>query len=149
MTAYPYTDDYMTYDYDTHRYILTQKDVSENLGIDLTSRVTYANAISSLLNRISIKIYTFIHSHNTANDYQNFLIAKTKDGRRIIKEAMEEQLIYFLTVGDLSRSMDEAERRIAIDQTAIEILLEPIRELGCSILYCGTLPCVNLPEGEW
>lgn len=149
MIAYPYTDDYMTYDYNTHRYVLTQTDVTENLGIDLASRVKFENAINSLLNRISIKIYSFIHSHNVENEYQDCIIAKTADGRRIIKEAMEEQLIYFLTVGDLSRSVDEAERRIAIDQTAIELLLQPIRELGCSILYCGTLPRINLPTGEW
>lgn len=148
MTAYPYADDYMTYDYDTHRYILTLKDVEENLGIDLTARVTVPNAIPSLLNRISVKIYAFIHSHNVNNAYQDLIIAKTKDGRRIIKEAMEEQLIYFLTVGDLSRSIVEAERKISYDETAIDILLQPISEIGCSILYCGKLPFVEF-KGEY
>lgn len=147
MPNYPYDDDFMTYDYATHRYILTIQDVSQNLGVDLESRITYANAIPTLLNRISLKIYSFIHTHNVRNDYQDYIIAKTEAGRRIIKEAMEEQLLYFLTVGDLSRSVNEAERKISIDQTAIEILTQTIPEIGCSILYCGNLPIVNLGNG--
>jgi hypothetical protein len=138
----------MSYDFTHHRYILTQKDVMENLGIDIEARLTVPNAIPALLNRISVKIYSFIHTHNVNNQLQDYIIAKTESGRRIIREAMEEQLIYFLTVGDLSRSVDEAERRLAIDQTAIDILLQPIPEIGCSILYCGTLPCVKF-EGEY
>jgi hypothetical protein len=120
----------------------------ENLGIDIEARLTVPNAIPALLNRISVKIYSFIHTHNVNNQLQDYIIAKTESGRRIIREAMEEQLIYFLTVGDLSRSVDEAERRLAIDQTAIDILLQPIPEIGCSILYCGKLPCVKF-EGEY
>ena len=148
MIAYPYSDDYMTYDYNTHRYVLTLKNVVENLGIDLESRMTTPNSIPSLLNRVSLRIYSFIHSHNTDNAYQDLIIAKTEDGRRIIKEAMEEQLIYLLTVGDLSRSTNETERKMSIDSTAIELLLQPIREIGCTILYCGRLPFVNF-DGEY
>lgn len=148
MTVYPYSDDYMTYNPATHRYTLTLKDVTENLGIDLESRLTVPNAIPSLLNRVSIRIYAFIHSHNVDNAYQDLIIAKTADGRRIIKEAMEEQLIYLLSVGDLSRSVDEQERKFAYDETAIDILLQPIREIGCTILYCGRLPFVNF-DGEY
>lgn len=148
MITFPYSDTYMSYDFTHHRYILTQKDVMENLGIDIEARLTVPNAIPALLNRISVKIYSFIHTHNVNNQLQDYIIAKTESGRRIIREAMEEQLIYFLTVGDLSRSVDEAERRLAIDQTAIDILLQPIPEIGCSILYCGTLPCVKF-EGEY
>lgn len=148
MITFPYSDTYMSYDFTHHRYILTQKDVMENLGIDIEARLTVPNAIPALLNRISVKIYSFIHTHNVDNALQDYIIAKTEAGRRIIREAMEEQLIYFLTVGDLSRSVDEAERRLAIDQTAIDILLQPIPEIGCSILYCGKLPCVKF-EGEY
>ncbi len=148
MSNYPFSDTFMTYDYTSHRYKLTLQDVIENLGIDIEARLTMPNAIPSLLNRISVKIYSFIHTHNADNALQDYIIAKTAAGRKIIREAMEEQLIYFLTVGDLSRSVDEAERRLAIDQTAIDILLQPIPEIGCSILYCGKLPCVKF-EGEY
>lgn len=137
MTAYPYTDDYMTYDYDTHRYILTQKDVSENLGIDLTARIKAPNAINALLKQVSTQIYNFIHSHNVANEFQDFIIAKTYKGRAVIREAMEQQLIYFLAVGDLSRSTDREKRALAIDENAKNVLLQPIPEIGTTILYSG------------
>lgn len=146
MLKYPYDDDYMTYDYDTHRYVLTLKDVSQNLGVDLESRISYANAIPTLLNRISLRVYSYIHSHNVDNNYQDYIIAKTQAGRRIIREAMEEQLLYFLAVGDLTRSVVESERKLAMDQTAIDVLLQPIPEIGCSICYCGKLPFVNLGD---
>lgn len=146
MLKYPYDDDYMTYDYDTHRYVLTLKDVSQNLGVDLESRISYANAIPTLLNRISLRVYSYIHSHNVNNNYQDYIIAKTQAGRRIIREAMEEQLLYFLAVGDLTRSVVESERKFAMDQTAMDILLQPIPEIGCSICYLGQLPLVNLGD---
>lgn len=148
MLKYPYDDDYMTYDYNTHRYVLTLQDVKQNLGIDLENRTgaTFANSIPTLLNKVSLKVYAFIHTHNVANKYQDYIIAKTEDGRRIIREAMEEQLTYLLTVGDVSRSLDVNERALAIDETTKQILLEPIREIGCSICYCGTLPIVNLGD---
>lgn len=146
MLKYPYDDDYMTYDYDTHRYVLTLKDVGQNLGVDLESRISYANAIPTLLNRISLRVYSYIHSHNVDNNYQDYIIAKTQAGRRIIREAMEEQLLYFLAVGDLTRSVVESERKLAIDQTAIDVLLQPIPEIGCSICYLGQLPFVNLGD---
>lgn len=146
MLKYPYDDDNMTYDYDTHRYVLTLKDVSQNLGVDLESRISYANAIPTLLNRISLRVYSYIHSHNVDNNYQDYIIAKTQAGRRIIREAMEEQLLYFLAVGDLTRSVVESERKLAMDQTAIDVLLQPIPEIGCSICYCGQLPFVNLGD---
>ena len=144
MPTLPYDDDFMTYDYNSHRYVLTLKDVNQNLGIDLENRISYANAIPVLLNRVSIKIYALIHSYNTDNDLQDYIIAKTETGRKIIKEAMEEQLLYFLAVGDLSRSVIESERNMSIDQTAMETLLRTIPEIGCNILYTGKLPYINL-----
>lgn len=146
MPTLPYDDDYMTYDYNSHRYVLTLQDVKQNLGVDLENRITFANAIPTLLNRISVKIYAYIHTHNVMNDYQNYIIAKTEKGREIIKSAMEEQLLYLLTVGDLSRSIDINERALAIDDTAKQILLDRIPEIGCSICYCGKLPIVNLGD---
>ena len=138
MLNYPYNDDYMTYNYDTHRYVLTQKDVSENLGVDLTARIKAPNAINALLNQVSMQIYNYIHTYNANNNFQDFIIAKTYKGREIIRNAMEQQLIYFLLVGDLSRSTDIAKRALAIDEQAKQILSQPIPEIGTTILYTGT-----------
>lgn len=153
MIEYPLTDDYLAYNYTAHRYVLTLKDVEENLAIDLTARIKNANAINSLLERISVQIYAFIHSHNHQNDLQDYIIAKTEKGRDIIKRAMEEQLIYFLTVGDLSRSTDLNKRALAIDETAKNILLETIPQIRTSICYTGNffnqVVFTNLSDTQW
>ena len=150
MLKYPYDTDYMIYDFENHRYVSTLKCVTERLGIDFTQRAgDNGNRIPAILNQISRQIYAFIHSHNVNDAYQDAILAKTESGRKIIQEAMEQQIIYVLAVGDLSRSTDIAKRALKIDDTAIETLLKVIPELGCSILYCGNLPYVALPPGQW
>ena len=75
------------------------------------------------------------------NALQDFIIAKTKSGRDIIRRAMEQQLIYVISVGDLSRSPKESERKLWFDQNAADILEETIPEIGTTILYNGCGLC--------
>lgn len=135
----PYSNEYMTFDNLTHRYVLTEKDVLVNLGIDLQSRVKNSNAIQNILRTASWHVYSFIHSHNINNDFQDYIIAFTESGREIIKQAMERQLTYILVVGDLSMSVDTDKRAKWFDKIAEEILSTPIKELGASILYTGVM----------
>ena len=140
---YPLSDEYMIYNEQLRRYILTEKDVLENLGIDLPARLrckngsSNANSINALLNLASVHVYRFIHEHNVNNDWQDCVIANTQKGRQIIKEAMEQQLIYLLTIGDLSRSTDSTKRAFWFDDTARDILYQTIPEIGTTILYTG------------
>ena len=145
--TYPYSDLFMKYDYKTHRYILTDKDVTDNLCIDIHNRLKNKNLVDSLLNQISIQVYSYIHKFNKNNKAQDYVIASTEDGRQIIKEAMEQQLIYFLAVGDLSRTPDENKRKFWFDEMAKQVLLRDIKEIGTTICYTGYLPVV--PSGEW
>ena len=149
MTKFPHSDDLMTYDFKNHRYVLTDKDVFNNLGINLSARVNDANTVSVLLKQVSMQVYTFIHQFNIENDFQDYVIAKTETGRKIIKEAMEQQLLYFLTVGDLSRSADFNQRALWFDETAKQILLKPIPEIGTHICYMGRLSCSIPDNAEW
>ena len=48
--TYPYSDDYMVFEPNSKRYILTEKDVSDYLAIDLTARLKNKNVVNSLLN---------------------------------------------------------------------------------------------------
>lgn len=139
---YPYSDEFMTFDLTKNRYVLTEKDLIENLGIDINQRLKNPNAIKSLLNQISIQVYRFIHEHNINNAFQDFIIAKTCTGREVIRQAMEQQAIYFLTVGDLSRSADLSKRALWFDETAKEILFTNIPEIGTSLLYGGNFPYI-------
>lgn len=136
----PYDDKYMKFDFTTHRYVLTEEDSFDNLAINLSERIENENVRKRVLRTVSNQIYNFIHSHNTNNDWQDYIIAKTESGRAIIKEAMEEQLIYFLTAGNVSRSLDKEERSLAIDEMAKEVLLRTIPEIGTTILYTGAVP---------
>lgn len=141
--TYPLSDEYMIYNEQAKRYVLTEKDVLDNLGINLSARMkskngsTNLNVINSLLNLASVHVYRFIHEHSINNSWQDCVIANTEKGRQIIKEAMEQQLVYVLTIGDLSRSTDSAKRAFWFDDTAKEILYQTIPEIGTSILYTG------------
>ena len=136
----PISDQYMTYDAKTKHYVLTEKDVSDNLGISLESelKTSVNNVLASFLKQISSHCYTWIHQFNRDTKYQDFILATTEEGRDIIKRAMEQQLIYVLMNGDMSRSLDKEERAMWFDKTAEEILNEEIKEIGTSVCYTGT-----------
>lgn len=143
--AYPLSDQYMTYDDATDRYVLTPKDVSDNLGISLENelKTSVANVLASFLKQISSHVYTYIHQFQRNTQYQDWIIGHTEQGRDIVKRAMEAQLVYVLMNGDLSRSVDERERMMWFDIQAQEILNEPIKEIGRAITYSGTLPMIR------
>lgn len=149
--TYPYSDEFMVYDYENHRYILTEKDVEVNLGISLSARSKNANARAQVLKQVSRQIYSFIHDYSFTGSeiVKDYVIATTENGRKKIKEAMEQQLIYFLTVGDVSRTTDETKRKMRIDETAKSILEEYLPELGTNLLYTGKLRCVIDNSKEW
>lgn len=146
---YPLSDEYMTYNYLSHRYVLTEKDVLENLGINLQQRAKNPEMINALLTQISMQVYSYIHSFNISNEWQNYVIAKTEKGREIIKQAMEQQLIYYLTVGDLTKTTDREKRAMWFDELAKETLMQPIPEIGVTVCYSGRYPFRKPLDTEW
>lgn len=138
--TYPISDNYMTFNEKENRYVLTEQDIISNLGIDVNERLKNPDAVSSLLNQISIQVYRFIHQFNVDNAFQDYVIAHTEMGRKIIKSAMEEQFIYVMVNGDLSRSTDEKKRALWFDDNAKEILMQTIPEIRTHILYSGRFP---------
>ena len=145
----PYSDEHMIYDYDTHRYILTEKYVNEELGINLKNILKNEIAMKRALKQASNQVYRFIHSHNTAESFQDYIIAKTESGRKIIKEAMTEQLMYLTMGGDVSRVHDWEKRAMYLDDNAKDILMTTIPEIGTSICYTGRFACRPVFEGNW
>ena len=146
---YPYSDEYMTYDLKTHRYILTKKDLLENFNENLQAKFKDEKDIQPFLRQVSTEIYSYIHKHNTNTKMQDYILAKTEIGREIIKEAMEQQALYMLTVGIISRSLDEKHRALRIDENATDALLRDIPEIGTTVLYTGTLFFCSPDETEW
>ena len=146
---FPYSDEYMTYDVKSHRYVLTPKDMLDNYNENLQAKFKDAKNIMPYLRQASLQVYSFIHSHNVNSPMQDYIIAKTERGREIIKEAMENQMLYLLTVGNASRSMDERHRAMYIDEMAREILMQEIPEIGTTICYTGNLWFCSPDTTEW
>jgi hypothetical protein len=65
------------------------------------------------------------------------VIARFETARKLIQEAMGEQLLYVAMKGDLSRSVDPQKREFAIDENAKAVLLRIIPEVGYNLLYTG------------
>ena len=142
---YPYNDDYMIFDKESNQYVLTEKCILESVGVDLTNKLNDRNTVNSqvvvnrLLRIVSNQIYGYIHKFNANTFLQDKLIAKIPSLRKIIQAAMEEQFLYLSLKGDLSRSIDQDSRALAIDETAKTILERNVPEIGTSILYTGDL----------
>lgn len=135
----PYSDEYMFFDKATNRYVLTEKDVLETVGVNLSARSKSEESKRAYLRLASTQIYNYIHKHNMNNELQDFIISHTETGRAIIKEAMEMQVLLFASAGNLSVLPDENMRRLSVDMNAVAVLERLIPELGTTILYTGNL----------
>lgn len=142
---YPKDDEYMVYDYKTHRYVLTLKYVTDVLGVDLENRVNSNGAVSGqavinrILNTASIHVYNYIFEHNINRRAQEWIIAKCPSARDIILNAMGEQFDYILAVGDLTRSADANERADYMDVNAKLILDQDVAETGAPLTSCAPI----------
>lgn len=133
----PYDDDYMTFDKITGHYVLTEKYALEEYGLDLYTDANDRNstnaqlAVKAILKQVSNLIYNFIHGFSIYNKRQDYIIATAPHMRKVIMDAMGNQLLYMSQVGDLSRSTDAEKRNLAIDENAKSILV------NSGICYCG------------
>jgi hypothetical protein len=142
---YPYNDEYMTFDEQRNQYVLTQKFVFEQIGIDLCEQANERNAVSSnamaqrFLRTVSNAVYNYIHKHNADNQMQDFIIAKCPSMRNIIQEAMAAQLLYMRMNGALDYVADETKQGLYVCPACVAELERTIPELGYSILYTGRI----------
>lgn len=142
----PFTDEYMRYDTFSHRYILTEKYITERFGTGFKSK--NKNTLSLVLDRVSALVYGFIHEHNDSA-MQDYIIAKTFGGRNVILEAMSNQFAYMVLNGDLTASVDENKRSKYLDISAVQTLLKTIPEIGTNILYTGSLYYCSHDKTPW
>lgn len=150
--TYPYDDETMVFDIDEQRYILTPKCVLDELNIDLNTilepmgSASRANNATRFLDRISMIVYTQIWARSIYNDVQTKLIKYASSARKIIKDAMKEQVEYFRFNGDLSvysgvdfrknTKMENATDRVLAPMAKM-ILEKPLRETKMSLLFPG------------
>ena len=164
--SYPFSDEYMKYDYTRHRYVLTEKGVEVMTGINLRKQVNTAigqeaNLTQYYLRLISDKIYNFIYSRSDNKTLLEFILAKSQTSRQMLFDAMIAQTVYFVTNGDVSQFagvnikngtvMDrKAIKANSISPDAENILLNTdIPELeGNTVLYQGRFYYRDLPTYE-
>ena len=151
--TYPYNDETMVFDEDEQRYILTAKCVLDELNIDLNTILEPMGSVSKgvnatrFLNRISMIVYNQVYLRSIYNEIQEKLMKYAPSARKIIKDAMKEQVEYFIFNGDLSvysgvdfrkgtKTANVNDRILA--PMAEQILAKPLKETRLSLLYQGS-----------
>ena len=151
----PYSDEAMRYDYDSHMYILTQQCVLAELNTNLqevlnpTGAANAGENANATLRQISEVVYSQMYDASCDNDIQEWLAAKAQSARKIIKDALKQQVLYFLFNGEVSqcsgvdikkgRKMQDFSNRI-LSPNALRILERNLKETGKSLLYSGSYP---------
>jgi hypothetical protein len=103
----PFSDNEMTYDFQSHRYILTPE-FCRDQGIDLDIVINKElfpdtqTSVNIVLNRISLLVYTNIYNFGRTKEDKEYLMACDSSLRSIIRDAMFERLNYVTSSGDLS-----------------------------------------------
>lgn len=152
-----YNDTYMRYDYDAHRYVLTTEYVAQKLNIDLVARINPSGSIDRaqaavlLLERASQNVYSWIYENGGDNTVQEWILGTDKQARRMLMDAMGEQVLYLLANGDLGLTAGVdgatmsgagqslfAEARVAPNVKAL--LQRNLNAYGCPIIFLGRFP---------
>ena len=103
MAKFPYDDEYMTYDYRTHKYILTEKAVLDELGENLDVVLVNSDPTSrnAFLRKVSRSVYDYILSASQSPDYIEYILAKDGNLRQMILDMLISQTEYMLVNGAL------------------------------------------------
>ncbi len=101
MTKFPYDDEYMTYDYRMHRYVLTDKAVLDILGENLNVILVDAEPVTknAFLKKVSNTLYEYILSASQSPDYIEYIMAKDGSLREMIRDMLISQVEYMLANG--------------------------------------------------
>lgn len=126
----PYSNEEMTYNKNTHRYVLTKNYCVRN-NVDLDAELnTYGMANKSaaaenLLDRISRIIYQHCYRHGMAKEKKEHDIATVEAFRDVIRDAMMEQLLYVMANGDYFLALATIDNyKCAISGLAHDILAD-------------------------
>ena len=158
--VYPFDDEVMTYDYNAHRYVLTERGVMTELGENLdtilnaTGDANPSTLAARFLKRVSNTVYRYLYRDTQSEQWLEYILAKHPPLRDTVKEMLQAQLMYMLANGDISlysgvnfargQIMDTnaLRDRVAIAPDVEYLANEAIPGLGYSLKYVGGLPCV-------
>ena len=161
--TYPYDDEYLVYDYDEHRYILTPKAVLDKLNLNLIERLNVGGAVNrervpyQFLDEISDIVYTEIYNYSSQPEIQEYQIAKLPSARKVIMQAMLRQVDYALVNGFLDQySGIDLKKNSKVDDLsgrylaprAKSVLSKPLLESKVPLLYAGKYAMIFRPNYE-
>ena len=140
-------DEMMIYNERSRRYVLTEQ-CALALNIDLqaslnSSGVPFKNKLAAqILDRVSRTVYNFIFLHGDRAQKTSELEREDEYYRPFIKEALEEQLLYFMANGDINavsrvnmQSGQEISRAAKLDAAYAPEMENILAQSG--ILFCG------------
>lgn len=161
--TYPFDDEYMRYDYDEHRYILTERAVLDKNNINLTERLNYGGDVNReriadiFLDEVSEIVYNEIYNYSSQPAIPEYQIAKIPSARNAIMRAMLKQVDYVLVNGFLNqyggvdfkkgaKMENVADRYLA--PLAKSILTRPLIETKVPLMYAGKYTIIFEPHYE-
>ena len=161
--TYPFDDEYMRYDYDEHRYILTERAVLDKNNINLTERLNYGGDANReriadiFLDEVSEIVYNEIYNYSSQPAIPEYQIAKIPSARNAIMRAMLKQVDYVLVNGFLNqyggvdfkkgaKMENVADRYLA--PLAKSILTRPLIETKVPLMYAGKYTIIFEPHYE-
>lgn len=157
---FPFDDDIMTYDVESHRYVLTERGVLSELGEDLdmvlnaTGDANPSTLASRFLRRVSQTVYTYLYRDTMNEQWLEYILAKYPPLRETVKEMLQAQLLYMLMNGDIGlmsgvnvakgQVMDVYALRgkLRVAPEVEDLAMRTISGLGYCLKYAGALPCV-------
>jgi len=104
----PYDDKSLVYDKYNHRYIIA----TTNPTIDMSIYGDNAMKLQRTLDKISRKVYAYLKLHCNTNNFDlvELVLSCTEEGRKVMRESMEAQLI-----ADMESGMTDITDESAID----------------------------------
>lgn len=135
----------MRFDEMSNMFILTNEDFTMR-GYNLEARLAATQAtdataqINGFFITVSEIVYEYIHDFNIANSLQDRILEKLESAQKILYRALMAQAVYMYQNGDLSLSVDEADK--AVSPRAKRELEVTIPEIGRAIVYTGCLPWI-------
>lgn len=102
---YPFDDDYMKYDYNTHIYYLTSKAAIDLIGENLDTRLnTYGDSNPSTMaerfcKKSARKLWRYVKAHTYEYSYIEYIVAKDGNLRKFVQDLLLSQLEYNLLNG--------------------------------------------------
>lgn len=154
----PKDDKYMRYNYNFHRYELTEDAVLDLLGENLNDLTDYNVTIKNkLLRDASADVYGYIYEDSRSPEYLEMLLAVDEDLRQTIQDMLLAQLEYTFFNGKLSLyggvnlakqsalDISRIRNETKVAETVVQETHRILPHYGFCLKYSGRLPRLS-PE---